>query len=159
MPTTTEQKIRGYAHCRAPRCPGNQQEEVDVLKIEDAYTYAEKGGDLPGVETSHVRLVFLNDGIDDRPDDVSCPHCGRNRDLSEDPRPNYDPLSGYAQDGLLDIPVSANGTRFDPSKQAEIQAEVNEKRDAENAELRERLAKLEGYLMGQAQPETPETEA
>lgn len=141
MPTVTEMPVKGYAHCRNPRCAGSKQQAVDAIRIEDSYTFVERGGDLPGIETSQIRHVFANE--DDRP----CPVCSLPREVTDQARPSYENLSGFAQDGLLDIELNDDGTRFDPAKQAALQAEASDKLSAENAELRERLARLEGFLM------------
>lgn len=140
MPTVTELPIKGYAHCRNPRCSGSRQEEVEAVRVEDSYTYTEKGGDLPGTESSMVRIRFAST------DDEPCPACKNTREVTDSPRPSYEGLSGFDQDGLLDIELNANGSRFDASKQAELQAEASDKLASENAELRERLARLEGRM-------------
>lgn len=142
MPTITETPIQGYAHCRNPRCPGSRQEQVDVVRVEDSFTFVERGGDLPGYENSNVRFRFTDE------DQSPCPNCGQHRDVTDTARPSYEALSGYDQSGLLDIEVTENGSRFDPAKQAELQTQASDKLAQENAELRERLAKLEGYMMG-----------
>lgn len=140
MPTVTEIPIKGYAHCRHPRCSGSRQQQVDAIRVEDSWSYVERGGDIPGPESSVVRFRFANE------DDIPCPSCKNYREITDSPRPSYEGLSGFSQDGLLDIEINPNGSRFDPSKQAEIQAEASEKLAAENADLRERLARLEGRM-------------
>jgi phage terminase large subunit GpA-like protein len=136
MPTLTETEVRAFAHCVHPRCPGYQQEEVDAIRSEDSWTYAEQGGDLPGTERSFVRLRFADEK------NTPCPHCGTARDLSADKRRQYANLSGYDPQGLLDVEP------FDAAKQHEVRDSDKERIEAENAELRERLAKLEGFMLG-----------
>lgn len=150
MPTPTITQVRAYAHCVRPRCPGYREQEVDAVRREDFYTYAEKGGDLPGIENSFVYLDFADE------DERACPSCGQARDLSATARPQYQNISGHDPNGLLDIEP------FDPHKQAEIRQqpvadEERQRMESENAELRERLARLEGFVMGQGgQPAGPE---
>lgn len=139
MPTITEAPVKGYAHCRNPRCQGSQQEQVDAIRSEESYTYIERGGDLPGQENSVVRITFANE------EDKSCPHCGIVREVTDSLRPSYEGEWGN-QDFLLDIDVNENGTRFDPSKQAALQAEANDALKADNAALREELAEMRGMM-------------
>lgn len=142
MPTISQAPVEGFAHCRNPRCQGSQQQKVEALRSEESYTFTEKGGDLPGYENSIVRFAFANE------EDKPCPHCGLMREVTESPRPSYDGEWGN-QSFLLDIEENENGSRFDPSKTAELQAAASEKLQEENAELRERMARLEGVLLGQ----------
>lgn len=164
MPTITQAPIRGFAHCRNPRCSGNNQEEVDAIQQTESYSFIERGGDLPGEENSIVRVNFAHNGVDpntgeyNREQDESlCPHCGLVREVSADPRPSYQGEWGQ-QDFLLDIEVGKDGTRFDPSKTVELQAAASEKLAEENAELRERLARLEGFMMGKQQEQQVESQ-
>lgn len=124
MPRVTEQPVRAFAHCVNPRCPGYAQAEVDALERTTAFTYAERGGDMPGVETSTVNLAFADES------DCACPHCGANRDLSDKPRVRYQNLSGHAQDGLLHMQgVPAHAAPDVASLQAqiaELQAQLGE---------------------------------
>lgn len=148
MPTVTEQPITGYAHCVNPRCRGYQQEEVAALREETAFTYAENGGDLPGIERSHVHFRFANAGQDGGADDTRCQHCGGHRDLSETRRRQYANLTGYDQMGLLRF------EGFDPAKQAGLSSSApsNQEREefeqqkaafiAEMADMRAQMAEL-----------------
>lgn len=108
MPTITQEKVSAYAHCVQPRCRGYQQEEVEALREEAAFSYAERGGDLPGTEASFVSFRFADD------DNAPCPHCRGHRDLSPTPRRQYPSVSGFDPNGLLDIQP------YDPAKQQEI---------------------------------------
>ena len=154
MPTLTVTEVVGYAHCRNPRCPGSQQEQVKALRHVDSYTYVERGGDLPGEEMSTEHFSFFNDGSIDpetkeqRPDETPCPNCKLLREITGSPRPSYQGEWGN-QDFLLDIDVKHDGSRFDPELQSKLQSEASDKLLAENGELRERLARLEAILLGQ----------
>lgn len=151
MPTITAAEVVGFAHCRNPRCPGSQQEQVKAIQHIESYSYLERGGDLPGEEMSTVRLTFADEA------EMPCPNCALTREVTAEPRPSYQGEWGE-QNFLLDIEVGADGSRFDPSKQAELQSQASEKLQEENAELRERLAKLEGFMLGQQSVEEPEAE-
>lgn len=137
--------MKGYAHCNNPRCPGHSQERVEAVRRETSHTYRERGGNAPGVESSYVTLHFAD------PDEAACPHCSRNREVSDQPRKSYAPLSGHDPMGLLGVPG------FDARKQQEVrQAPLvdpeREALEAQNRELMERLAAQEARL---AALETP----
>lgn len=110
MPTITQEAVTAYAHCVQPRCQGYQQQEVEAVREEAGFTYAERGGDLPGTEASFVSLRFADD------DKAPCPHCGGHRDLSLTARRQYPAVSGFDPNGLLDIQP------YDPGKQAQVAA-------------------------------------
>lgn len=136
MPSVKEEPFQGFAHCTSPRCEGHNQQEVGGIRTETSFSFVENGGDLPGIERSHVYLRFASE--EDRP----CPHCGRIRDLSEQHRKQYAPASGHDPNGLLQI------GRFDPVKQVQVrQAPLadpeREALEAQNVALLERLKALE----------------
>lgn len=125
MATVTETPVKGYAHCRNARCPGYQQEEVDAVREEKAFTYGDGGGDgvfMHMVERSMVSFLFAN------PDDAPCPSCKEPREMSGEPRPSYQPLSGH--DPMF---LATSGAKFDPGV-------VNTPADAKQAELEAKLA-------------------
>lgn len=136
MPTEVTVEVVAYAHCPNPRCAGYQQEEVAARQTEESWSYAEQGGDLPGQERSFVRLFFINDGREGRPDELHC-KCGLVRELSATPRRQYR-VEGFSHDpmALLDIDP------FDPKKQASQDEELVK----ENSDLRDRLSQLEGMM-------------
>lgn len=147
MPTVTDTPIEAaWAHCNSPRCPGHNQEQVAAVRRETGRSYVEGGGNLPGNETSWVTFAFAN------PDDQACPHCGKAREVTDQPRKSYAPLSGHDPMGLL------GAEPFDPRKQVELQNELRSKGvdpqvkalEDQNAELMERLAALEA----EKEPET-----
>lgn len=127
MPSTTEAPFTGYAHCNSPRCPGHNQEKVEGVRVETFHTFVERGGDLPGIESSQVSLRFADEDV------RACPHCGRNREITDQTRKRYAPLSGHSQDGLLGAPP------FDPAKLQEQRQKpmTNEEREQMEAQLRE----------------------
>ena len=113
MPTViSNQEITAYAHCSTPTCEGYDQQEVKVQRVEEAKTYIENGGDLPFFENSFVNLRFVSE--DDRP----CPHCGRARELAEQPRAAYQNLSGYDPDGLRKIKYGMQERKVDTEYEA-----------------------------------------
>lgn len=96
MTRTLTETIVGYAHCGDPRCPGYSQQEVAAEKEVVEHTYADGGGDMPGVEKSHVYFRFSD------AEDIACPDCGRDREVTDQKRLVYQPLSGHSQNGLLE---------------------------------------------------------
>lgn len=130
-----ETPIQAFAHCINPRCPGHNQEELEVTRTETSHAYRDRGGDMPGIEASFVTFQLSEE-------DAPCPHCGRDREVSDQPRRTYAPLSGHDPMGLLQV------NQFDPQRQAEVRQvpPVDEERqamEAENKLLRERLDALE----------------
>ena len=104
MPRVQTVEIEAYAHCRNPRCAGYSQEKVKGVRETVEHTYVDSGGDSPGVEKSMVYIKAAS------ADDIACPTCGESREVTEQQRRVYAPLSGHAQDGLLafkppEIPV------------------------------------------------------
>lgn len=132
MPTVTEAPTTAYAHCRDSRCAGNEQEMVEAVRVEEAYTMRDLG-DVTNtpmsnvIERSNVRWKFAN------AEDSPCPECGLIRDLGGSPRPTYAPLSGFDPDGLL------GSKRFDKNV-------VNSKSDQELAEAKAQIAALEAKM-------------
>lgn len=127
MPTIVEVEVDGYVHCALPRCEGNQQEKVKAVKREVSQTYAEEGGNIPGVYRSWV-TYHVDDEV--RP----CPSCGKPREVSDQPRKTYASMSGYDPMGLIGSP--AFNAAKQPSGDAALQAEV--------AELRAMVSALKG---------------
>lgn len=130
MPTVTEAPVKAYAHCRDARCPGYGQQEVDALRQESSFTFGELGGDgifTSFVERSTVKFVFVND------DDEACPACSRGREVTGEPRPSYQPLSGHDPLGLV------GGQKFNP-------AVVNTEQDAAMAEMRAEMSRMKAQM-------------
>lgn len=128
MPSVTETPVKGYAHCRNARCGGYQQQEVDAVREEKAYTFGDGGGDgvfTHMIERSMVSFLFADPG------EAPCPSCGEPREVSGEPRPSYQPLSGHDPMFLV-----TSGAKFDPSV-------VNTPADARQAELEAKLARME----------------
>lgn len=135
-PTIRQDTVTAYAHCPDPRCKGTRQEEVPAVRETTEWTFASRGGGddpgglgnifLPMVENSQTHLRFLNDGADawgnqdpDLPNDMPCPHCGKPRELSDKPRPNY-PVQVGGANALLRL--QELGIQFDGERQEKIQA-------------------------------------
>lgn len=134
----TETRVELYAHCRNPLCPGYGQEKVAGIVQETAYQYSDNGADMMRghVERSIHDLRFEDE--DSRP----CRVCKQARELSETPRPSYQPLSGFDPMGL----VNGGASAFDPTK-------VNTEADARIADLE---AKLNRLIAASEKPETEE---
>jgi hypothetical protein len=135
MATVTTTTVSGYAHCRNPRCAGTEQQPVDALCHTSAWTYVENGGNMPGVERSTELYVFADERTDS-----PCPVCGDSREVSAAPRPQYTPLSGHRQDGLLHV------------KQYNAQAQPDAGNGAIVAQLMEQVAALSAQIAGRAVP-------
>lgn len=116
MPRITRTEIVGYAHCAmqvdedgalafdfsgspegVDRCPGYKQAQVPAIRETVAWLYGDfnPGSSDPmdqalagNVSHSHDRITWAD--LDDRP----CPHCGSDRELSDQVRPVYAPLGG-----------------------------------------------------------------
>lgn len=102
MSTTTETPISALAHCSAPRCAGHAQEPVPGIRRTVSHTYADLNGtaegSVPGIERSSEYILFA-----DHEADAACPHCGTVRQITDQRRPNYEPLSGHDPMGLLSL--------------------------------------------------------
>jgi hypothetical protein len=79
------------------RCPGYLQVQVRAIREVMEWVYGEIGGGSSNavdqaiahnVSHAHERLQWAD------PDDRACPHCGHDRELSEQVRPQYSPLGG-----------------------------------------------------------------
>lgn len=142
----TPEKVKAYAHCLSPMCQGYGQEELDVTRTTIEYTYGDNGADMfkSMVERSTIMLTFA-DG-----EDRACRFCGGARELSEQPRPSYQALSGYDPMGLV------NGTTgaFNPQV---VNTEADAKVAALEAAMSRQAAQIEALLA--AMTETPGTEA
>lgn len=131
MPISTETPATGYLHCRNAMCAGYHQQEAPVSKVETSWTFGEMGGD--GVFTHMVQnssVVYVADAKE-----LPCPVCGENREVSGQPRPSYQPLSGHDPMGLLNVPrFDPNGTA--PESDEEIEARIRARLKEEQIEAR-----------------------
>jgi hypothetical protein len=119
MPNVIEDTIQGWAHCRDVRCPGSGQQPVEAIRRETQLLYVDLGGDLPGVERSTAVVAFADETVDG-----PCPVCGQTREVTDQQRRVYAPMSGHDPRGLLDIQqTDLGGPRTDPLV-AELQAQV-----------------------------------
>lgn len=125
MPTVMRSiEIDGWAHCVHPFCPGNEQRPVKARLVEEGVSFAEQGGDLGGIDKSWVTITALDET------DVPCPDCGRVREITDQVRRDYMPLSGHDPSGLLKFKY--------PEEFA-----ANETPEQKKQRLREELAALE----------------
>lgn len=92
MPQVTEAPVKAYAHCIDPLCPGYHQEEIDAQRVETGWTVGENGGDgafAMLIERSVVDYRFENEA------DRTCPVCAKDRNVTGEPRKQYQALSGH----------------------------------------------------------------
>jgi hypothetical protein len=149
LPTITQQDVRAYAHCRNARCPGYAQQEIAAVREESSQTFGENGGD--GVFTHMPERSVVEYRFAD-PEDVPCPVCSAPREVTGDPRPQYQPLSGHDPLGLLQVP------RFDAGKQAERVEHIETGQESElelEARIRRQLLaeRLEAKLRAEIEAE------
>lgn len=114
----TPEKVKAYAFCVNPLCPGYGQEETDCVKTTVAYTYGDNGADMfkSMVERSTFSLAFADD------DDAACRVCAQPRQLSEHPRPSYQPLSGFDPMGLVNGVQQFNASVVNTEADAKVAA-------------------------------------
>ena len=85
MPTTAAESVSAFAFCKDTGCPGYVQRPVDALRQVQSWTFQDCGGDgsVPGEYRSAEYLSFADQA------DVACPHCGVDREVSLQERPDY----------------------------------------------------------------------
>jgi cytochrome c553 len=141
VPTPIETTVPGYASCYDPRCPGYEQERVNVLRREVLFMREEFGGDIPGVDHSTITAVDESVSL--------CPHCGGPRIASLEERPEYPPMSGQHPLALLDLNdqklkrEQALVNAQNGQQMAELMALVQSQR-AEMAEMKAELQRRRG---------------
>lgn len=148
---TYDEQISGYAHCNDPSCSGNSQQPVPVIRHTTNATYLDGGGDLPGIEKSWTAFSFAD------AEDEKCPFCSDRREVTDQRRPRYDPLSGHDPLALLDPRM-----KWRPGEAGNDQGAASVEQRAISAERRavaaeERLERLEDLVSdltsGSADPE------
>lgn len=137
-------RARLFAHCPSPACAGHQQREVDGVLETTSFSYRDNGGDIPGEERSMeeprlVEEIALAEAVERRDSRAeidearaaavaarSCGTCARALELSVTPRPQYDPLSGFDPNYLVNS--SAEAPLVDPqsadARVAALEAQV-----------------------------------
>jgi len=135
LPTVLETTVTGFASCWDPKCPGYEQEVVDVVRREVLYMREEYGGDIPGIDRSTI--AALDQSVE------PCGTCGGPRIASLTERPEYAPISGQDPLALLDINQQ--------KRVREVQTDAL-KRDVEIANLRADLAEMKA-LLARSRPE------
>jgi hypothetical protein len=130
----TEETVDGFAHCIDFVCPGYGQEPVKAVKTIRHDTVGDRGGDgalAMVVENTWEYLRF------DDPEKVQCPHCGKAREVALQARPTYQNLSGFAQNGLVQVAKFDANVRNTPADEAQA---------AEQAASNVRIAELEQQM-------------
>lgn len=136
-PNIREDVVDAWAHCNNPRCEGYGQRPVRAVRTIVEHTVGSRGGDgifAMVVENTNEYLRFADET------EIPCEHCGRERSVTLQERPEIPVLSGFPQDGLL------GAAKFDPA----IKFTVEDQAHAEEmAEMRREMAELKAMLKGQ----------
>lgn len=132
--------VHVYVHCYNEGCilyhnlqeNINNEEKLPGIREETSFTYADRGGDMPGIENTHVRFL---------PQDMSkmeCSECGQATNVSGDPSRKL------AQYGVTPG-MGLKGAERAAALAAAQTNEANVGRDTEIADLKatvDRLTKL-----------------
>lgn len=133
MPTVTETPVAGYASCPDALCPGYEQEVVGVLQRVASYSFQENGGDAwAGEERSTIAAVRTIE-----PGEADCPHCGKQRIVALEERPEYAPISGQDPLHLLNM---------NKDKQVREVQRSDLERQVEMANMRAEMAEMKAEL-------------
>jgi hypothetical protein len=147
MPTVTEQPKTLYAFCPDGACYGYKTEEVQGVVRETHISYADQGSpNTPGIERSFLTPLVLSDDTDGDghpiPAELPCPECGKPRQLSTEPRPEYPRNSNQDPMALLQLGKQEGRLRdLEHAKDLE-----DSERKAELAELRAQVAEMRAAL-------------
>lgn len=147
MPTVTYTEVPGYVSCRDPRCPGHKERETIVTRQKQEFTYRELGGDLPGNEREAIDIVHQ---------DEPCPVCDGPQVFSDEPRPEYAPISGQDQLALLNLNQSGQiqEAQLAQAQQAAALAEMR----AAMAEQSKTMAEMQAELQRRKGGRPPKSE-
>lgn len=129
-----------YVHCYNQACVKytnlqenlNFEEKVPGIREETSFTYADRGGDMPGIENTHVRFLPQD------AEHMKCSECGNANNVSGDPSRKL------AQYGVTPG-MGLKGAERAAALAAAQTNEANVGRDTEIAELKatvDRLTKL-----------------
>ena len=111
----TREPMRAWAHCprrSAPGvpCEGERQEEVAGIRETVAFTYSDGWGARMSSDPADAVLASITERTVEHvrwadPADAPCPHCGHDREVTDQVRPTYDRLTTVPPDQLLRIPA------------------------------------------------------
>ncbi len=142
MPLVTEQTVPGYVSCRNPLCAGAKEREMPVVRRKQEFRYIEDlKGDIPGVEREAIDVVQT---------DEPCPVCDGPQVFSDQPRPEYAPISG--QDPLALVKHLTQTGEIKDTQLAQAQ------QAATLAELRAELAEIKAEQQRRRGGRPPKTE-
>lgn len=148
MPTITQQHVQGYAHCRDSLCPGNEQELVAAIREQSDLYYKEwDPNGVPGVMNSTQRFMFAD------PDDVACPHCGQNREVTDQVRPVYPVMTSQLEgvkttDQRFLLELQRKGLIVAPGEKAAHGGDAGQDAQATITALEKQIAELTGLVNG-----------
>ena len=130
-----------FVHCYNQACPRYHNLQVNLdferrvpgIREETQYTYVDRGGDMPGVENTHVNWYPQD------PADMTCPECGSATNVSQNQ--SYK-LAQYGVGPGHGLKGAERAAALAASKVAEQSAV----KDIEVAELKAQLAKQQALL-------------
>lgn len=130
-----------YVHCYNGACPNyhNLQANLDFerkvpgIREETQYTYVDRGGDMPGIENTHVSWHVQDEA------DAKCSECGDPVNISQNP--SYKLMQYGVGPG-----TGLKGAERAAALAAAKVNEANAAKDVEIAELRAEMAKLTGFV-------------
>lgn len=139
MPTITGTPVVAYAHCRDARCPGYQQEQVDAIREETAFTYGDGDRLGAGILQNAVEKSLVEYRCAD-PDRAACPVCSVPREVTGEPRKQYVNESGFDPMGLLSVPkFDAGSVPSSVRGESDDEMEDRLRREIREEQMRERL--------------------
>src|SRR3954464_3012626 len=126
-----------YVHCYNQGCLKyhnlqenlNFERKVPGIREETSFTYADRGGDMPGIENTHVTFMPQEES------DWSCPSCGDQLNVSGVPSVK---LAQYG----IGPGTGLKGAERSAALAAEKANEANAGRDAEMARLQKQIDQL-----------------
>lgn len=141
--TTEEERepVFVYVHCYNQACVKYHNLQVNLdferkvpgIREETSYTYVDRGGDMPGVENTHV-VWHVQD-----PADATCDGCGGAMNISQ--TPSYKLMQYGVGPG-----TGLKGAERAAALAAKQVNDANEAKDVEIAELRGEMAKMHGLM-------------
>jgi hypothetical protein len=130
-----------YVHCYNQACLRYHNPQVNLeherkvpgIREEISYTYIDRGGDMPGVENTHVNWLVVDET------DSRCPDCGDPLNISN--TPSYKLMQYGVGPG-----TGLKGAERAAALAASKVNEANAAKDVEIADLRTQMARMERLM-------------